>query len=168
LPKGPIWECAAGDGRLVKALRGAGYTVTASDVEPHNESIERRDFLIEEPPEIGFIAATNPPFNQLNRFLARGLHLLDRRGIAGLVLLMRWDALTAATRAEALNRAAGILTCCWRPIWIEGTKRNGRWANAWVWWLPDYLGPPVTRCLPPKGKRRQASLPFAGPAGSAS
>jgi hypothetical protein len=167
LGRGPIRECAAGDGRLAKAIGGAGYTAIASDVEPRGESIERLDFLIEEPPRIGFIAATNPPFNQINRFLARGLHLLDQRQIAGLVLLVRWDAMTAATRAKAFNRAAGILTCCWRPVWIERSKRNGRWANAWVWWLPDYPGPPVTRCLPSERKRRQASLPFAGPAGSA-
>jgi hypothetical protein len=149
-------------------MRVAGYTVVASDIEPRGEGIERCDFLVDEPPQVGLIAATNPPFNKINGFLARGLHLLDRRRIAGLVLLVRWDALTAATRADAFNRAAGILTCCWRPVWIEGTKRNGRWANAWVWWLPDYPGPPVMRCLPPDRKRRQLVLPIGGALAAAS
>jgi hypothetical protein len=34
LPQAPIWECAAGDGRLSLALRAAGYRVVASDIEP--------------------------------------------------------------------------------------------------------------------------------------
>ena len=45
LRKRPIWEFAAGDGRLAKALRGAGYTVIASDIEPRGEGIKRSDFL---------------------------------------------------------------------------------------------------------------------------
>ena len=34
LPPSPVWECAAGDGRLVAALRAAGRTVFASDLLP--------------------------------------------------------------------------------------------------------------------------------------
>jgi hypothetical protein len=154
----PIWECAAGDGRLARAMCAANYTVLASDIEPRGEGIERRDFLRDAPPQTGSIAATNPPFNKINQFIARGLHLVDHRAIAGLVLLLRYDALTAATRADALNRAVGILTCCWRPVWIEGTKGNGRWANAWVWWLPDHQGPPTARWLPSARKLRQTVL----------
>jgi hypothetical protein len=29
-----IWECAAGDGRLARAIRAANYTVLASDIVP--------------------------------------------------------------------------------------------------------------------------------------
>jgi hypothetical protein len=161
LRKRPIWEFAAGDGRLAKGLRGAGYTVIASDIEPRGEGIKSSDFLTDEPPQAGLVAATNPPFNQLNHFLARGLHLLDSRRIAGLVLLVRCDALTTATRADAFNRATGILTCCWRPVWIEGSKGNGRWSNAWVWWLPDHPGPTATRwLLKPGRKQRKTTLPI--------
>jgi hypothetical protein len=149
LPTAAIWECAAGDGSLVRALRAAGHTVVASDIEPRAAGIERRDFLSEEPPPGHFIVATNPPFCAIDQFLARGLHLLDNGLIVGLVLLVRCDTLTAATRADAFNRATGILTCCWRPVWIEGSKGNGRWSNAWVWWLPDYPGPPAARWLRP-------------------
>ena len=149
LPHAPVWECAAGDGRLAAALGAAGLSVLASDIEPHGEGIECRDFLRDEPPQTGLVAVTNPPFNQINRFIARGLELLDRGAIAGLVFLVRWDALTAAARANAFNRAAGILVCCWRPVWIEGTKGNGRWSNAWGWWLPDHPGQPTMRWLAP-------------------
>jgi hypothetical protein len=150
---------------LAQALCGAGYTVLASDIEPRGDGIERRDFLRDEPPQNGLIAVTNPPFNKINRFLARGFQLLDHGLIAGFVLLVRSDALTAATRAHAFNRAAGILTCCWRPVWVEGSNGNGRWSNAWVWWLPDYTGPPAAHWLPPERKQKQIILPIALPAG---
>ena len=164
LPTVAIWECAAGDGRLAWALRAAGCTVVASDIEPRAYGIERRDFLSGEPPPSCFIAATNPPFCAIDRFLARGLHLLDDGLIAGLVLLVRCDTLTAARRADAFNRAAGILTCCWRPVWIEGSKGNGRWSNAWVWWLPRQPGPPASRWLRPARIPQQIILPFDEPA----
>jgi hypothetical protein len=160
LPAAAIWECAAGDGRLAQAMRAAGYTVLASDIEPRAEGIERRDFLSGESPPGGLIVVTNPPFNAIDRFLAGGLQLLDDGLIAGLVLLVRYDTLTASSRADAFNRAAGILTCCWRPVWIEGTKGNGRWSNAWVWWLPHYPGPPAARWLRPAHTQRQITLSF--------
>jgi hypothetical protein len=149
LPTAAIWECAAGDGRLARALGAAGYAVLASDIDPRAEGIERRDFLGEAPPSSGLVVATNPPFCAIDRFLARGLHLLDDGLIAGLVLLVRCDTLTAVSRADAFNRAAGISTCCWRPVWIEGSKGNGRWSNAWVWWLPHHPGPPAAHWLKP-------------------
>jgi hypothetical protein len=162
-----ILECAAGDGRLAQALSAAGYAVLASDIEPRAAGIECRDFLSWEPPPSGFVAVTNPPFCAIDRFLVRGLRLLDDGLIAGLVLLVRCDTLTAASRANAFNRAAGMLTCCWRPVWIEGTKGNGRWSNAWIWWLPDNRGPPLARWLRPARSQQQMILPFGKTTGSA-
>jgi hypothetical protein len=159
-PAATIWEMAAGDGRVAKALHAAGYRVFASDIEPRGEGIARIDFLHDEPPERGLIACSNPPNNQLTAFVARGLQLLDANRIAGLVLLMRYDALTAAGRADAFNRASSILTCCWRPVWIEGTSGNGRWSNAWVCWLADCGGPPKARWVRPERKQRQSTLEF--------
>jgi hypothetical protein len=146
-----IWECAAGDGRLGEALRIAG--LLASDIEPRGEGIERPDFLRDKPPQAASVAVTNPPFNRINHFIARGLQLLDRGPITGLILLVRCDALTADASADAFNRAAGVLTCCWRPVWIAGSKGGGRWANAWVWWLQGHAGPPVSHWLRAERKR---------------
>jgi hypothetical protein len=159
LPLAPLWECAAGDGRLASAMRAAGHSVVASDIEPRHVDVEQLDFLHNPPPQAGLIATTNPPFNTINRFLARGLQLLDCGAVSGVILLVRCDALTAASRANAFNRACGIWICCWRPVWVEGTKGNGRWSNAWVSWVPDHRGPPVTRCLEPAWQRRQLILP---------
>lgn len=161
LPCEPIWECAAGDGRLAQAIRGAGYPVIASDIEPRGDGIERRDFLRNDPPRAGLIAISNPPFNEIDRFIARGLQLLDANRIAGLVLLVRWDALTAASRAAAFTRANSIFVCCWRPVWIEGTHGNGRWSNAWISWVRDDRRPPRMRFVLPERKQRQSTLEFA-------
>jgi hypothetical protein len=158
LPQASIWECAAGDGRPAVALCAAGYHVLASDIEPRSGGIVRVDFLHDEPRQPELLAVTNPPFNALDRFLARGLQLLDFAAITGLVLLVRCDALFAASRADAFSRAASIFVCCWRSVWIEGTRGNGRWASAWVRWLPDSAGLPVVRWLLPERRQRQDTL----------
>ena len=158
LPPRPLLEFAAGDGRLVHPLRAAGYTVLASDIAPRGEGIERRDFLHDELLLRGAIGVSNSPYNQLDKFLARGLQLLDCGQLAGLVLLVRTDALTAASRADVFNRAAAMWVCCWRPVWVAGTTGNGRWSNAWVLWLPDHPGPPVTHWLRPERQQRQGVL----------
>ena len=104
LPRAPIWECAAGDGRVAESMRTAGYSVFASDIEPRGEGIERRDFLRNEPPHLGLIAVTNSPFGKhLTLFITRGLRLLDQGHIEGLVLLVRHDALMAQERVDALT-----------------------------------------------------------------
>jgi hypothetical protein len=79
LPKGPIWEPAAGNGALVDALVRAGRHVVATDIDPQRHDIARLDFLNDELPPAtrGAILATNPPFRLTDRFLERALGLLD-------------------------------------------------------------------------------------------
>jgi hypothetical protein len=142
LPCGPIWEPACGDGRLVDAMRSAGREVIASDL----YSDPSVDFLCAPPPAPGHLASalTNPPFNQLDAFLARGLALLDAGVTESLVLLWRHDAFMADCRVDALNRAALIVSCNWRARWIPGTTTSPRWICGWVTWRADYAGPPAS------------------------
>jgi hypothetical protein len=113
-----------------------------------------RDFISGAVPLGCPLVVTNPPHGDLlTPFLVRGLQLLDRQTISALVLLFRWDHLTAMERAHAFNRAAGILQCIWRARLIPGTRKNGRWTYAWVWWLPGCAGPPPTHFLPPEHRR---------------
>jgi hypothetical protein len=160
-PPVPIWEMAARDGRVAVALRAAGYRVVASDIEPRGEGIARRDFLRDEPPASGLLACTNPPNSLLTAFITRGLQLLDCGRIAGFVLLTRLDHLQAEERAEAFNRASLVVECCWRPVWIEGSRGGGRWSNSWISWLADYRGPPSARWALPERSRRQRELELA-------
>jgi hypothetical protein len=149
LPPGPVWECAAGDGRLVQAM-WRGRHVFASDLYPRRGGMPR-DFLSVSPPAPGTLVVTNPPFNAADAFIARGLALLDAGQIAGLVLLLRHDHLTAASRVGWLNRATLEVHCNWRPLWIEGSSGQPRWSFAWITWLPltERLAP-VYLTLPSK------------------
>jgi hypothetical protein len=144
LPAGPIWECAAGDSRLVDAISAAGRSVIATDLYPQDDS-EPLDFLLAEPPANtrAAIAITNPPFNQGDEFLARGLALLDAGHLRGLVLLLRHDHLMAATKIAALNRATREIHCNWRPIWIPDSEGNPRWSFHWLVWHAGPRQPPL-------------------------
>ena len=135
LPPAPIWECAAGDGRLAEAISAAGRRVTATDLHPQDGSAPL-DFLTDDPPLAarGSIAVTNPPFNRSEAFIDRALSLIDARVLQGAVLLLRHDHLMAGGRVEALNRAVREIHCNWRPLWIEDTEGNPRWSFHWLVW----------------------------------
>ena len=50
-PAGRIWEPAAGDGAIVKELRRAGYSVTASDISDYGlPGCMIADYLLIHPP----------------------------------------------------------------------------------------------------------------------
>jgi hypothetical protein len=137
LPAAPLWECAAGDGRLAAAL---GATV-ATDRFPQDGS-PPLDFLSAPPPISGLIAFTNPPYHSSAKFMQRGLRLIDDGALRGLVLLLRHDHLMAAGKVNALNRATLEVHCNWRPRWIPDTDGNPRWAFAWVYWGDGPRQPP--------------------------
>jgi hypothetical protein len=144
LPDGPVWECAAGDGRLVDAITAAGRSVHASDLYPQDNT-EPCNFLTALPPCAGSIVLTNPPYNASDDFIERGLALLDEGSVAGIALLLRHDHLQASSRVTAFNRAVLEVHCNWRPIWIDGTEGQPRWSFHWIIWgneprqAPRYL-----------------------------
>jgi hypothetical protein len=143
LPPGPIWECAAGPGDLVRALENAGREVIATDL--HSDCSV--DFLTSAPPAPHSFAAiaSNGPFNQLDRFMARGVQLMDQGVAECFVLLLRHDHMMATDRVPLLNRASQILSCNWRARWIPGSTGCPRWTFSWFIWLADCSGPPMIR-----------------------
>jgi hypothetical protein len=138
LPKAPIWEPAAGDGALVRAIEATGHPVFAGDIGAG------QDFLRASPPPFCQSLVTNPPFNQLDRFLARAVSLVDTQdnSLIAAVLLLRWDALTAMVRTPLLRRAHQIHVCNWRPRWIADSTTSPRWSFCWVIWRRGCSGPP--------------------------
>jgi hypothetical protein len=153
LPAGTIWECAAGDGRLARAISSTGRHLIATDIAPQHSDVLLRDFLTGAAPLGCPITISNPPFKLLDSFLGRGLWLLDAGQVSGLVLLLRCDALTAAGRAVALNRESYIVTCCWRPTWRVPAHAIGRWSFCWCVWLPGCTRPLEARWLVPAHRR---------------
>ena len=151
-PDLPIWECAAGDGRILDALCAAGRKVIATDIAPQRDDIGRLDFLTETMPEsaIGGALITNPPFARSglgDRFFARALKLLDRKKLVVVIFLQRDGAASTDGRAEIFGRAACEFRCCWRPRWIPGSTEGPRWAFSWSVWHADSAGPPVIHFL---------------------
>jgi hypothetical protein len=142
LPSGMLWECAAGDGRLGQAFHKAGRQAIMTDKYPQDDS-DSLDFLTDDPPCDELIAITNCPFNATDAFIKRGLELLDGGAIEALVLLLRHDHFMGGNKVEALNRATREVHCNWRPIWIDDTFGNPRWAFAWVQWDETTRRPPL-------------------------
>ena len=89
------------------------------------------------------VIVTNPPGNQIDKFLARCMELLDQGVIKGFVLLLRTDHLMAVGRADVFNRAVREIHCNWRPRWIAGTRGNPRWAYRWLVWHSGPRRPPL-------------------------
>jgi hypothetical protein len=68
---GVIWEPACGGGKMVAALREAGFDVIGSDI------ADGVDFLHHAPPKTGICAIiTNPPYLLAREFIERALHLM--------------------------------------------------------------------------------------------
>ncbi len=145
LPHRKLWECAAGDGRLVTALTAAGAKVLATDREPQMSGIGSHDFLAGKLSSgaTGTIVVTNPPGNQLDGFINQGLKLLDSKITTGLILLLRHDHLQGSERVDVLNRATWEVNCNWRPIWIADTEGNPRWSYRWIVWTGQRRRPPL-------------------------
>ncbi len=69
-PGWTIWEPAAGEGYLVRALQEAGFQVISSDIHRGGQ-----DFLTYEPREHYDVIVTNPPYTLKDEFLERAYHL---------------------------------------------------------------------------------------------
>lgn len=60
-----IWECAAGKGNLVRALRGQGYEIHGSDI------LDGNNFLTTPAPLPFDCIVTNPPYSLKDEFVGR-------------------------------------------------------------------------------------------------
>jgi hypothetical protein len=144
LPDAAIWEPAAGAGGLVRALRSTGRKVIATDFYPQDGSAPH-DFIADPPlaETAAAIVITNPPNNQWDDFLDRGLALQASGALKGLVLLLRHDYLQAGGRVDVLNQAIQEVHCNWRPIWIPDTEGNPRHSFHWLSWHEGLRRPPL-------------------------
>jgi predicted RNA methylase len=143
-----IWEPAAGDGRLARALRSHGAKVIGTDI------VRGRDFLDggQGAPRCDLIV-TNPPFGPRGttavRFANVGLDHLDARRCSVLALLLPADFDSAKSRHHMFRdcRAfAAKIVLTRRIIWFQRTdgereapKENHAW---YVWTRPAQPGRP--------------------------
>lgn len=154
-PAGAVWEMACGTGQMVQALRHKGYTVVASDLHdwgsPH---FHLHNFLADSfgvgslGEDLALEGArtlmTNPPFDQAEAFIRKGLAIIKGRD-GQLALLLRVDFDSATRRQCFFKREPTyalkvILTR--RPRWVVETG-SPRFNYAWYIWDARHRGPPT-------------------------
>jgi hypothetical protein len=90
-----IWECAAGDGAMVREMVAAGFPVHASDKVDRGCGAEIRSFETYSSADApSRIIVTNPPYDRINWRDGRGFwlqHAIETIGVGYMALLLSWS-----------------------------------------------------------------------------
>jgi hypothetical protein len=134
---GKVWEPACGSGKMVAALRQAGFDVIGSDI------ADGADFLCQ-PAKSGIDAIiTNPPYALAREFIERAV---DFNGVRVVAMLLRTDFDHAATRAHLF---AGCPTFAKKVVltrrirWFEDSTGSPSFNHCWMIWDRLHRGPPT-------------------------
>jgi len=124
-PKDIIWECAAGDGNLVKELYHNYFAVLATDIQTGT------DFLTSEPYFPYDLILTNPPYSLMNEFLERCYELQKP-----FALLMPVRALDTKRRQASYQKFGIELLMLPGQIdfYEKDTRKLARFVCAWFCW----------------------------------
>lgn len=136
---GRIWECACGDGTLVRELEEWGYDVYASDLIDRGCGVGGVDFL-ECCREFDGDIITNPPFKYANEFILKGLELCDRK----LAILGRLALLEDQWRYENVWKMGGLKRVL---VSVKRLRFLGKvaspHAHAWFVWDKEWDDEPI-------------------------
>ncbi len=133
-----VWEPAAGGGKMVNALRGAGYEVLASDIDAGDDFLKVKMA----PPTEAII--TNPPYAHAPEFVANAIRLMGPDGMVA--MLLRTDFDHAITRRELFGHSlhfAKKVVLTKRIQWFEDSKGSPSFNHAWFIWDWKHSGPPT-------------------------
>lgn len=125
-----VWEPAAGSGKMVRALRKAGYKVLSSDI------TRGRDFLNKKSNSAVAAIITNPPYSHAQQFIETALDLTQgHRGLVAMLLRVDYDS--AKTRRHLFADHPAF----WKKIvltkrikWIEDSTGSPSENHAWFIW----------------------------------
>jgi hypothetical protein len=164
-----VWECACGDGRMAEALKAAGASVNASDIENRGYigSDALLDFVAGQHPSTARFSAivTNPPFGPRGKlaeqFIAVGLQQLTDFGFMALLLPVDFDS--AKTRARffaGCPHFAGKIILTKRIVWFANSdpqRENPKENSAWFLWNRTAIRgrAPIVRYAPKMPERAQ-------------
>jgi hypothetical protein len=146
---GPVHDPAAGTGRILKAARAAGLTVTGADNAPPVPGMRTIDFLADNTARVNVVC--NPPYkdNSIQMFAEHALAVTERK----VCMLIPSARLNAAHWIEVTP-----LHTIWllqpRPsipplsVILSGMKpEGGRPDFCWLMWEQRYRGAPQLRWL---------------------
>jgi hypothetical protein len=156
-----IWECACGNGQMAEALKAAGTSVYASDIENRGyvglDAV--LDFVAGQHPSTARFSAivTNPPFGPRGKlaeqFIETGLRQLADFGFMALLLPADFDSAKTRMRFFAgCQHFAGKIVLTQRIVWFanpdkrEAPKEN----NSWFLWSRNVIRgrPPLVLYAP--------------------
>lgn len=127
-----VWECAAGDGHMVKSLRTVGAArVIATDILQRGFPLDAVfDFTSDRNLKLPHIdlTITNPAFGQGNRLAVKFIEAGLRRG-GTLALLLPIDFDSAKNRAHLFSECPSFLckiVLRRRIVWFENFDAKGR------------------------------------------
>ena len=159
-----VWECAAGDGRMAEALKIAGASVFASDIETCGYRLDAvLDFVAGQIPKTGRFdtIVTNPPFGNRGKlaeqFIRTGLQQIADRPFLALLLPADFDsAKTRMPLFAGCPHFAGKIVLTKRVVWFtnpDPRRENPKENSAWFLWscnvirgrLPIVLYAPLCR-----------------------
>jgi hypothetical protein len=137
---GCVWEPAAGSGKMVRALQGAGFLVVESDI------ATGEDFLQQRVPMGGADGiVTNPPYEFATEFVTRSLAMMQNaQGVVA--LLLRTDFDHATTRRLLFGNCrqfAKKVVLTKRIKWFEDSTGSPSFNHAWFIWDWKHSGPPT-------------------------
>jgi len=130
---GGIWECACGDGAMLKVLGSKGNDVFSSDLYDREYGEAGLNFLASERPADNIF--TNPPYNSAQQFVEKGVELANNK----LALLLRLAFLEGGHRAKTI-----FTDCPPSRVWVfseritfypRGVKVKGSGATAYAWFV---------------------------------
>lgn len=132
-----IWEPASGGGKMVAALRNAGFAVYGTDAHTG------KDFLWTNQTKADCIV-TNPPFVESKRFIEHALVLMKPvRGRVAMLLSSDYDY--ASTRAHLFGECPAFakkINLLRRIVWFARKGAAPSENHAWYIWDWRHTGPP--------------------------
>ena len=126
-----IWEPAAGGGKMVAALEGAGLRVVQSDIATGTDFLRSSECH-----DAVDAIVTNPPYEMAREFVEHALKLMDPcRGMVA--MLLRTDFDHAKTRRHLFADCPAFarkVVLTKRIRWFEGSTGSPSFNHAWYIW----------------------------------
>ena len=138
---GYVWEPAAGNGKMVKALNDAEIGVHATDITTGTDFLKTNSM-----PDIDIRAIiTNPPYELAREFIEHALTLTEPKH-GQVAMLLRTDFDHAKRRQHLFGlcpQFAKKIVLTKRIKWFEDSKGQPSFNHAWFIWDWKHSGPPI-------------------------
>lgn len=140
-----IWECACGEGHLLKEIEKAGYQVYSTDLIDRGFGYVQDFLLSDSPPFDGFDIITNPPYSKASEFVDHALKIIEDGHKVAMFLKIQF--LEGKSRKALFNKwppktiyvSSGRLRCAMNGDFERYAKANAV-CYAWYVWQKGYTG----------------------------